>query len=122
MAGKAAELKARLQKISEAKNLGKLTYKITGSSTSGAHTSVAALILHFENFTGVGIMQFDRLSENCGDAGLAKNLSDYLYDKQSKYDPLASNLGCRKGDIIACPIPDPDDIPRFEKAAKKLVF
>lgn len=118
----AAKLKARLQKISEAKDLGKLTYKITGGSAGKAHTSVAALILHFEKFAGVGTMQFDRLSKSCGDAKLAEDLFNYFENQLSGYDPLAEASDCGRGDIISVPISVPGDVPQLEKAAKDLIF
>lgn len=111
----AAELKERLQKISKAKDLGKLTYEITGGSAS-------TLILHFEKFDKTGPRAFHELSKRCGDDALAENLCEYFYNKLSNSDPNASNLGCGRGDIISVPISEPDDVPQLEKAAKDLIF
>ena len=118
----AAELKARLQKISEAKDLGKLTYEITRGSASKTHTSVVALRLHFEKFAKTGPREFHKLSKSCGDDALAENLSEYFENQLSGYDPLAEASDCGCGDIISVPISEPNDIPRLEKAAKELIF
>lgn len=69
----AEELKERLQKVSQEKNLGKLTYRI--QKTSAENT--LELVLHFENFKRTGKFAFAK-DINKQDSQLVEDLADYL--------------------------------------------
>lgn len=109
----AEELKERLQKVSQEKNLGKLTYKIQETDPG-----ILEMLLNFENFKKAGNFNFLKISTQARE--LLEDLTDYFESLISLGpDEGSSTLTEREGDFCGVMFPV-RDLTKVENAAKKL--